>query len=174
MRLVVRTNFHQVSSKTDGTTSSYEGFKFCIDARVKFRIDARVNISISVDARMQVQRTTRNGWKCVWWRWGRAAYPQEDQVVSVARLGRESTGWGAAVAPILENILIFPLKCWPSVCSLGRPTRLNPPVPRLRLQFSISDQINFRSCLSFSYVFVNLSRCRRRFFFDRILLFRAR
>ena len=34
MRLVARINSDQVSSKTDVTTSSYEGFKFCIDARV--------------------------------------------------------------------------------------------------------------------------------------------
>ena len=34
MRLVARINSDQVSSKTDLTTSSYEGFKFCIDARV--------------------------------------------------------------------------------------------------------------------------------------------
>ena len=30
MRLVARINSDQVSSKTDVTTSSYEGFKFCI------------------------------------------------------------------------------------------------------------------------------------------------
>ena len=34
MSLVARINSVQVSSKTDVTTSSYEGFKFCIDARV--------------------------------------------------------------------------------------------------------------------------------------------
>ena len=34
MCLVARINSDQVSSKTDVTTSSYEGFKFCIDARV--------------------------------------------------------------------------------------------------------------------------------------------
>ena len=31
MRLVARINFYQVSSKAGVTTSSYEGFKFCID-----------------------------------------------------------------------------------------------------------------------------------------------
>ena len=31
MRLVARISSDQVSSKTDVTTSSYEGFKFCID-----------------------------------------------------------------------------------------------------------------------------------------------
>ena len=34
MRLVARIKSDQVSSKTDVTTSSYEGFKCCIDARV--------------------------------------------------------------------------------------------------------------------------------------------
>ena len=34
MRLGARINSDQISSKTDVTTSSYEGFKFCIDARV--------------------------------------------------------------------------------------------------------------------------------------------
>ena len=34
MRLVARINSDQVSSKTDVTTSSYEGFKFGIDVRV--------------------------------------------------------------------------------------------------------------------------------------------
>ena len=33
MCLVASINSDQVSSKTDVTTSSYEGFKFCIDAR---------------------------------------------------------------------------------------------------------------------------------------------
>ena len=50
MRLVARINSDQVSSKTDVTTSSYEGFKFCIDARV--------NAYISVDARIQLARNT--------------------------------------------------------------------------------------------------------------------
>ena len=34
MLLVAMINSDEVSSKTDVTTSSYEGFKFCIDARV--------------------------------------------------------------------------------------------------------------------------------------------
>ena len=34
MRMVARINSDQVSSKTDVNTSSYEGFEFCIDARV--------------------------------------------------------------------------------------------------------------------------------------------
>ena len=42
MRLVARINSDQVLSKTDVTTSSYEGFRFCLDARV--------NAYISVDA----------------------------------------------------------------------------------------------------------------------------
>ena len=46
MRLVARINSDQVSSKTDVTTSSYEGFKFCIDAHV--------NAKISVDERIQI------------------------------------------------------------------------------------------------------------------------
>ena len=48
MRLVALIFLAPVSSKTDVTTSSYEGFKFCADARV--------NASINVKARMQVQK----------------------------------------------------------------------------------------------------------------------
>ena len=50
MRLVARISSDQVSSKTDVTTSSYEGFKFCIDVHV--------NAYISVDARIQLARNT--------------------------------------------------------------------------------------------------------------------
>ena len=41
MRLVARINSDQVSSKTDVTTSSYEDFKFCIDASVHAYLNQR-------------------------------------------------------------------------------------------------------------------------------------
>ena len=47
------------------------------------------------------------------------------------------TGWGAAVVLIFVENVDFPIKCRLSVHALGRPTRLNPTVPRLRLQFLI-------------------------------------
>ena len=46
MRLVALIILAPVSSKTDLTTSSYESFKFCIDARV--------NAQISADERIQI------------------------------------------------------------------------------------------------------------------------
>ena len=52
MRHVALIILAPVSSKTDVTTSSYEGFKFCTDARV--------NALINVKARMQVQKTRRS------------------------------------------------------------------------------------------------------------------
>ena len=52
MRLVALIILAPVSSKTDVTTSTYEGFKFCTEARV--------NVLINVKARMQVQKARRS------------------------------------------------------------------------------------------------------------------
>ena len=58
-----------------------------------------------------------------------------------------STGGDGSHPNFVENVN-YPINCRLSVRALGRPTRLNPTVPRLRLTFSIFGKLVFDFCLA--------------------------